>query len=182
MISVVSLVLGLVIGYLGQRSRLCFIAGYRNFFMARDTSLLKGIVGAFFGAAGVFVLARWLGGDVPGFPMLLYTHGVTATSAWVLTIVGGLGVGVVGVFSGGCPFRMHVLASEGKRTYWAYLLGFYVGLVFFNLVTAPTIQLVAEPATECHLSAPATLRDGVHVAIARMSDGEQQQGVGLDLP
>ncbi len=141
-VAAASLVLGLIIGYLGQRTRLCFIAGYRDFFMARDTTLLKGVLGAFLGALGGYTLFNWLGGNVPAFPMLFATAGLFSKATWLWTIVGGLGVGIVGVLSGGCPFRMHVLAFEGSKTHWFYLIGFYVGLVFYNLVTAPWVQLI----------------------------------------
>jgi uncharacterized membrane protein YedE/YeeE len=106
-----TLVLGFVIGYLGQRSRLCFVAGYRDLFLTRDTSLLKGVVGAFLGALGGFILFKFFGGSIVGFPMLLKTPELDSMSAWLITIVGGLGVGFLGVLAGGCPFRMHVLAA-----------------------------------------------------------------------
>jgi uncharacterized membrane protein YedE/YeeE len=141
-VAVASLVLGLIIGYLGQRTRLCFIAGYRDFFMARDTTLLKGVLGAFLGALGGYALFNWLGGNVPAFPMFLATTGIGSKATLLWTIVGALGVGIVGVLSGGCPFRMHVLALEGKKTYWFYLIGFYIGLVFYNLITAPWVQSI----------------------------------------
>ena len=140
--AIASLVLGLIIGYLGQRSRLCYIAGYRDLLAMRDFTIVKGVVGTLVGAVGGFMIADWLGGAVPTFPMLLMTPGLRSVSTWVVTIVGGLGVGIVGVISGGCPFRMHVLASEGKKTYWVYLLGFYGGLVFYNVVTAPAVAYV----------------------------------------
>jgi uncharacterized protein len=130
-----TLVLGFVIGYLGQRSRLCFIAGYRDAVLTRDTALLKGVVGAFLGALAGFALFGAAGGAILGFPLLLQTPNLGSASAWLTAAASGLGVGFVGVLAGGCPFRMHVLAAEGKRTYWYYLLGFYVGLIFFNLVT-----------------------------------------------
>ena len=143
-VAMASLVLGLVIGYLGQRTRLCYIAGYRDFLMAHDTTILKGVIGTVIGAVGGFTLFNFLGGNVPAFPMLTMTAGLASKSIWLWTIVGGLGVGIVGVLSGGCPFRMHVLACEGKRTYWAYLLGFYVGLIFFNLVTSPWMAMMTK--------------------------------------
>ena len=130
-----TLALGFVIGYLGQRSRLCFVSGYRDLFLTRDTTLLKGVGGAFVGALGGFILFSLLGGSMPGFPMLFQTSILTSHAAWVITIGAGLGVGIVGALSGGCPYRMHVLAAEGKKTYWVYLLGFYVGLVFYDLAT-----------------------------------------------
>lgn len=140
--SVATLVLGFVIGYLGQRSRLCFISGYRDFFLTRSTLLLKGVFGTFLGAAGGFILFSLLGGSVPGFPLLLDTPLMSFKSTWLIAIIGGLGVGFVGVLAGGCPFRMHILAAEGRKTYWFYLLGFYAGLIFFNLVTSQYLDLL----------------------------------------
>ncbi len=147
-VSISTLVLGFVIGYLGQRSRLCFIAGYRDWFLSRDSELLKGTLGAFVGALGGFILFQFLGGSVPAFPSLLNTPNLTASSAWLFAVVGGLGVGIVGVLSGGCPFRMHVLAAEGKKSNWYYLAGFYVGLVFFNLATVPAMSAIASAAPQ----------------------------------
>lgn len=135
-----TLVLGFVLGYLGQRSRLCFVAGYRDMFLLRDATLLKGILGAFVGAVAGFAVFRLLGGAVPGFPLLGRTPNLDSWVTWLLTIVGGLGVGFASSLAGGCPFRMHVLAAEGKKTYWYYLLGFYVGLVFYNLVTFQLLE------------------------------------------
>ena len=140
--AIATLVLGFVIGYLGQRSRLCFISGYRDFFLTRDTALVKGVGGAFLGALGGFVLFHFLRGSVPGFPLFLAAHLQTSNIEWLVTILAGLAVGMVGVLSGGCPFRMHVLAAEGRKTYWFYLLGFYVGLVFYNLVTVHLLDLI----------------------------------------
>jgi uncharacterized protein len=138
-----TLVLGFVIGYLGQRSRLCFISGYRDFFLTRDTTLLKGVAGAFVGALAGFIIFRLLHGTVPAFPLLLSTPLPALNTALLITVVSGLAVGAVGALAGGCPFRMHVLAAEGRKTYWFYLLGFYAGLVFYNLVTAPLLAMVA---------------------------------------
>ncbi len=142
-VSIATLILGFVIGYLGQRSRLCFIAGYRDWFLTRNNTLLKGTLGAFFGALGGFILFQFLGGNVIAFPSLLNTASMNSTAAWLFAIVGGLGVGIVGLLSGGCPFRMHVLAAEGKKSNWYYLAGFYVGIVFFNLFTSPSMDAIA---------------------------------------
>ncbi len=140
-----TLVLGFVIGYLGQRSRLCFISGYRDFFLTRDSTLLKGVFGAFIGALAGFILFHFLKGSVPGFPLFSYPQSLPVLNAGLmLTVIAGLAVGVVGTLAGGCPFRMHVLAAEGRKTYWFYLLGFYAGLIFFNLVTGHLLDLVGK--------------------------------------
>ncbi len=137
-----TLVLGFGIGYLGQRSRLCFISGYRDFFLTRDSTLLKGVAGAFLGALGGFILFHFLKGSVPAFPLFLSQSLPDFNLGLGITILAGLAVGVVGALAGGCPFRMHVLAAEGRKTYWYYLLGFYVGLIFYNLVTARILDLI----------------------------------------
>jgi uncharacterized membrane protein YedE/YeeE len=139
--SIATLILGFVIGYLGQRSRLCFVSGYRDFMLTHDTTLLKGVGGAFIGALGGFVLFSLLGSGILGFPMVLQTSMLTR-SALIITIVSALGVGIVGALSGGCPYRMHVLAAEGKKTYWVYLLGFYAGLIFYNVATVHFMNMI----------------------------------------
>jgi uncharacterized membrane protein YedE/YeeE len=139
--SIATLILGFVIGYLGQRSRLCFVSGYRDFMLTHDTTLLKGVGGAFIGALGGFILFSLLGSGILGFPMVLQTSMLTR-SALIITIVSALGVGIVGALSGGCPYRMHVLAAEGKKTYWVYLLGFYAGLIFYNVATVHFMNMI----------------------------------------
>ncbi len=140
--AIATLVLGFVIGYLGQRSRLCFVSGYRDFVLTHNTTLLKGVVGAFLGALGGYILFSHLGGAIPEFPIFLNAGIGNFSSEWLIMLIGGLGVGIVGVLSGGCPYRMHVLAAEGRKTQWFYLLGFYIGLVFYNLVTVHLMVVI----------------------------------------
>jgi len=141
--AIATLVLGFVIGYLGQRSRLCFISGYRDFLLTRDSTLLKGVAGAFLGAVGGFILFHFLGGSVPGFPLFFFAP-PDLDSGLFITVVAGLAVGAVGVLAGGCPFRMHVLAAEGRKSYWYYLLGFYAGLVFYNIVNVRLLEVIGK--------------------------------------
>ena len=67
-IAFISLLFGFLIGYLAQRSRMCFIGGLRNFVLVRDTALLKGLSSFLVTAAVLFPLAQALGGDTPGYP------------------------------------------------------------------------------------------------------------------
>ena len=41
-VSLSSLALGVIVGYLGQRSRMCSIGGLRDYVLVRDTGLLRG--------------------------------------------------------------------------------------------------------------------------------------------
>ena len=39
-VAIATLVIGVILGYLGQRSRMCFVGGIRDFILVRDVSLL----------------------------------------------------------------------------------------------------------------------------------------------
>jgi uncharacterized protein len=56
--SIVTLILGILLGYLAQRSRICFIGGLRDFILVRDTELLKGVL--------AFFVTAWLAFSVAG--------------------------------------------------------------------------------------------------------------------
>lgn len=55
---------GIAVGYLGQRSRLCFVGGLRDWLLIRDTDLVKGAVAFFLAAWIAFPVASLLGGVV----------------------------------------------------------------------------------------------------------------------
>ena len=55
-IAFVTALIGFVLGFLGQRSRMCFIGGWRDFFLIRDTYLLKGFFAFLLSAALMFFL------------------------------------------------------------------------------------------------------------------------------
>jgi len=135
-----TLILGFVVGFLGQRSRLCFVSGYRDFVLMRDFQLLGGVLGALVGAISGYTVFGLLDGFVPLFPILFQSPRTSMPSMWVAAIIGGLGVGFFGGLAGACPFRMHVLAAEGKRSSLYYLAGFYVGIVFFNILIDPLLR------------------------------------------
>ncbi|MEH6473689.1 MAG: YeeE/YedE thiosulfate transporter family protein [Halopseudomonas sp.] len=129
--AVSTLIVGLAFGYLGQRSRFCFVGGIRDYILIRDDRLLKGTV-VFFVVAGLSfaLLAQFEPGGRIGFSR------PDGLSLW-LTAVGGFGVGFLSVLANGCPFRQHVLAAQGNISSIGYLLGFFVGAVMFHTVTAP---------------------------------------------
>jgi len=118
-----SLILGLVIGYLGQRSRLCFIGGYRDFLLARDTTLLKGVLAAVRQRSRRVPAVRLARRPRSGLPSIAHNLQFGRQVHLAVDRRRRSGGGHPGRARGGCPFRMHVLACEGRKTYWAYLLG-----------------------------------------------------------
>lgn len=127
--AIATLVIGVILGYLGQRSRMCFVGGIRDFILVRDTYLLRGLI--------AFGLTAWL-----AFPLVGFVIGghpgpfvVSDLVTVLLTIVGGFGVGFVSTLANGCPFRQHVLAAQGVKSSIAYLAGFFAGAVIFHAWT-----------------------------------------------
>ena len=141
-ISLATLVVGIIIGYLGQRSGFCSTGSIRGFLITRDKRLLMDVAALTVVAfTGYFLLS--ISGITHGFPAFakpaenivsVYSACVNPFGAQsgitpaivVFTIIGGLGVGMVSVIANGCPFRQHVRASEGDRGSLAFVLGFYL--------------------------------------------------------
>jgi len=131
--AVATLMIGVILGYLGQRSRMCFIGGVRDFILVRDTYLLKGLFAFGLTAWLSFPLADVLVGTRSGPP------GMSDIVTLGLTVAGGFGVGFLSTLANGCPFRQHVLAAQGARSSIAYLGGFMVGAVIFHTAIAPLL-------------------------------------------
>jgi uncharacterized membrane protein YedE/YeeE len=142
---------GLIIGYVAQRARMCFVGGIRDYVLVKDTYLLKAPIAFFVGAIVIFGIASafssapawpwvatklWL--PIPGAPL----SSAASTPLWtnvLFAVVGGLGLGAFSVFAGGCPLRQHVMASEGDKSSISYLAGFYVGAIVFTAAILPVI-------------------------------------------
>lgn len=124
--AIATLVIGIILGYLGQRSRMCFVGGIRDFILVRDTYLLRGLIAFGLTAWLAFPLFGLLSGSRPG--PFASSDGMTV----LLTVIGGFGVGYFSTLANGCPFRQHVLAAQGVRSSIAYLAGFLAGAVIFH--------------------------------------------------
>jgi len=140
-VPVVTLILGLLIGWLAQRSGFCSIGGFRDFFMFHHTRLLYGyialIIGAFIGFLVFWLLSPaafegffWVMKKglmpVPGAPANL-----TVAAYIVLAIIGGIAVGLIGVMLGGCPLRQVVMTAEGNAKSLCFVIGMCIGSVLF---------------------------------------------------
>jgi uncharacterized protein len=137
-VSLVSLGVGLIVGYLGQRSRMCTIGGLRDYVLVRDTGLLKGV--------GALLLTSWVAFGVlhaiAGSSLdRLWAAGTTPSGMWavVAVLVGGLLLGFFATLSGACPLRQHVLAGQGRIGAWSFLAGFYLAGVVYTSWLEPHI-------------------------------------------
>ena len=131
--AIATLIVGLVLGYLGQRSRMCFVGGIRDFILVRDTELLKGLV--------AFGITAWIAFPLAGFLTGVHraAFGAPDAATVALTTLGGFGVGYFSTLANGCPLRQHVLAAQGVASSIAYLGGFFAGAVIFHVWVGPVV-------------------------------------------
>ncbi|HQO66018.1 MAG TPA: YedE family putative selenium transporter, partial [Spirochaetales bacterium] len=127
----VSLAVGLVIGYLAQRSRFCTVGAVRDLVLFRDPHLMLGLL-SLFAAALVTNLA--LGQFKLGFAGQPVAH---ADGLWNF---GGMALsGLAFTLAGGCPGRQLFLSGEGDADAGVVVLGMITGAAFahnFNLASS----------------------------------------------
>ena len=102
-----SIGIGLLIGFLAQRTRFCTVGGLRDVILMRDFHLLSGVL-AFLVAA--FVMNLLYGQFKPGFEGQFAAH----TNHW-LNFGGMVLAGISFTLAGGCPGRQVFLTGEGRR-------------------------------------------------------------------
>ena len=137
--AVATLIVGILIGYMGQRSTFCTISGIRDLILRRNSYRFRGLVGIIVGGAIGYTAFGFLGGDIPNFPL---GNDIISPGILIATIVGSLGLGFWSVMAEGCPYRQHVMAAEGRVGSMFYLLGFYAGIAYFFLVTVKWLELL----------------------------------------
>ena len=115
----IALVVGLVVGALAQRTRLCMAGGIRDALMLRDFHLLMGFVAIF---VAVLVGNLIVGKFNPGFSGQPVAHSVHLWS-----FLGMVLVGLGSVMLGGCPLRQLILAGSGNSDSSVAVLGMIVG-------------------------------------------------------
>jgi YedE family putative selenium metabolism protein len=118
----ISLIVGLAIGFLAQRSRFCTMGAIRDLLLFRQTHLLSGVIAL---VVAAFVTNLVLGQFHPGFQNQPVAHTV---SLWNF---GGMVLsGLAFALAGGCPGRQLFLAGEGDGDAAVFVLGMIVGAAF----------------------------------------------------
>lgn len=128
----VSLVIGLVVGFLAQRSRFCTMGAIRDFILFRQTHLLSGFIALIVVA---FITNLILGQFNPGFAKqpVAHTMGIWNFGGMVLS-------GLAFALAGGCPGRQLFLAGEGDGDAAVFVFGMIVGAGIshnFGLASSP---------------------------------------------
>ena len=118
----VSLIAGLAVGALAQRTRLCMVGGIRDLILFKEPKLILGFVAI---GLAAFIANLCLGLFNPGFAEQPVAH---TDGLW-----NALGMFLAGygcVLLGGCPLRQLVLSGEGNADSAVTVLGLMVGAAF----------------------------------------------------
>ncbi|MBC7264083.1 MAG: YedE-related selenium metabolism membrane protein [Chloroflexi bacterium] len=127
----VALGVGLLLGFLAQRSRFCTVGALRDLILMRDTHLLNGILALI---ATAFVTNLLLGQFRPDFENQPVAH---TNALW--NFGGMVLAGLAFTLAGGCPGRQLFLSGEGDGDAALFSLGMIVGAGFahnFNLASS----------------------------------------------
>jgi len=129
---IASLLVGLAVGFLAQRSRFCTMGAFRDLILFKQTHLFMGLFALVIFA---FITNLILGQFHPGFSKQPVAH---TMSLW--NFGGMVLAGLAFALAGGCPGRQLFLAGEGDGDASVFVLGMIVGAGFahnFGLASSP---------------------------------------------
>ena len=136
----VSLIAGLAVVVVAQRSRLCMAGGLRDAVMLRDFQLLMGFV-------AIWVTIT-IGNLALGSYNLSALSQPIAHSQYLWSFLGMALAGWGSILLGGCPLRQLILAGEGNGDSAVTVLGMVVGAaVAHNFGLAGAADSIAEDGT-----------------------------------
>jgi len=124
----VSLLAGILVGGLAQRTRLCMVGGIRDAILFKEFKLLLGFV-AVFAAALVMNLILTAANSGTYFKLGFESQPVAHMDG-LWNALGMLLVGFACVLLGGCPLRQLVLAGEGNTDSALTVIGLLLGAAF----------------------------------------------------
>jgi YedE family putative selenium metabolism protein len=129
---IISLAVGLGVGFLAQRSRFCTMGAFRDLILFRQSHLFLGVVGL---AVAAFVTNLILKQFHPGFANQPVAH---TMQLWNFS--GMVLAGLAFALAGGCPGRQLFMAGEGDGDAAVFVLGMIFGAAFahnFGLASSP---------------------------------------------
>ncbi len=128
----VSLVIGLAVGVLAQRSRFCTMGAFRDLLLFKQTHLLSG--------AAALVLFAFVTNLIVGQFHAGFAGQPVAMTNQLWNFLGMTLAGLAFALAGGCPGRQLFLAGEGDGDAAVFVFGMIVGAAFahnFSLASSP---------------------------------------------
>jgi len=126
---VVSIIAGLVIGFLAQRTRFCTVGGIRDVILMRDWHLLSGVAAFVLAAVAMnLILGQFHAGFTRGLSSAgeIIKQPAAHTVHW-LNFAGMVLAGLSFTLAGGCPGRQIFLSGEGDGDAAMFVLGMLTG-------------------------------------------------------
>jgi YedE family putative selenium metabolism protein len=116
---IISLIVGLGVGFLAQRTRFCTMGAIRDIVLIRDFHLFTGIFAL---VVVAFVVNLILGQFNPGFVNQPIAH-----DNYLWNFLGMALSGLAFALAGGCPGRQLILSGEGDGDAAVFVVGMIVG-------------------------------------------------------
>jgi hypothetical protein len=141
-----SLVVGLAVGFIFQRVRLCTVGGWRDVMLVRSTHLLSGLIAIVIGALVTNYIAGNFadGGLVVSGRDIVYSWGFenqpVAHSDGLWNFLGMSLAGLAFALAGACPLRNFIISGEGDTDAGVFILGLVAGAAFshnFLMASSP---------------------------------------------
>ena len=142
----VSLVVGLVVGFAFQRTRLCTVGAWRDVMLVRSTHLLSGLIAVIIAALVTnYIVGNFAdGGLVVNSRDIAYGWGFQlqpiAHSDGLWNFLGMVLAGLAFTLAGACPLRNLILSGEGDTDAGVFVIGLFAGAAF-----AHNFALAAKP-------------------------------------
>lgn len=122
-----TLAVGLLIGAMAQRTRLCMVGGVRDLVMFKDSYLILGFL-------AIFIFAT-LTNVFSGFYHVGFIQQPIAHADGLWNFLGMVLAGWGSVLLGGCPLRQLILSAEGNIDSVMAVLGMFSGAAFCHNFT-----------------------------------------------
>ncbi len=133
----ISLAVGLVIGFLAQRTRFCTMGSIRDVILMGDTHLISGV--------GALLVVAFLTNLALGQVKFGFSPQPVAHSSHLWNFLGMSLAGLAFALAGGCPGRQLFLAGEGDGDAGVFVIGMIVGAGFsHNFALAGTPDTVVD--------------------------------------
>ncbi|MFP4040254.1 MAG: YedE family putative selenium transporter [Desulfosudaceae bacterium] len=128
----ISLVIGLIIGFIAQRSRFCTMGAFRDLILFKQMHLFSGVVAL---VVAAFLTNLAVGQFHPGFENQPVAHNLHLWNALGMVLAG-----LAFALAGGCPGRQLFLSGEGDGDAAVFVIGMVAGAAFshnFGLASSP---------------------------------------------
>jgi len=114
-----TLFVGLVVGVVSQRSRLCMVGGIRDAYLIKDFTLLIGFI--------AIIISALIMNNILGLFQLGFVNQPGAHTEGLWNFLGMFIAGYGSLLLGGCPLRQTILAAQGNIDSGITFMGLLVG-------------------------------------------------------